>query len=214
MKTKRILVLLAAVLVLLPWQAVYAETSTVAAVVRSGGATLLDAPDGNPVHALRPGDMVTPVGKSADAGWVAVDCGRGVRLDRDGSSDSGDAGRVAGDGRERRTRQARRAAVATPIPEATPTPEAMTPDATPMPEPSSTVESPTTDTASVTGRVLTEDSRLNVRAGPGLDYAIVGKAKPDERLTVTGVSRDGDGCGWNGATCPAGVVGSRRSMWR
>ncbi len=61
--------------------------------------------------------------------------------------------------------------------------------------------------------VTTEGSRLNVRSGPGTDFAIVGKLEPGRVVTVTGTSQDGqwyrvqvdevDGEAWIAATYAA-----------
>ena len=42
-----------------------------------------------------------------------------------------------------------------------------------------------------TGVVIAEDSRLNVRGGPGVSFAIVGKLDPGDTVQVLGVSDDG-----------------------
>ncbi|OUC08081.1 hypothetical protein RY27_11140, partial [Litorilinea aerophila] len=50
---------------------------------------------------------------------------------------------------------------------------------------------PTPTPAVTLAVVATEDSRLNVRSGPGTDFAIVGKLDPGRVETITGSSEDG-----------------------
>ncbi|GIV76407.1 MAG: hypothetical protein KatS3mg050_0801 [Litorilinea sp.] len=52
-------------------------------------------------------------------------------------------------------------------------------------------EEPTPTPAVTLAVVTTEDSRLNVRSGPGTDFAIVGKLDPGRVVTITGSSEDG-----------------------
>jgi hypothetical protein len=53
----------------------------------------------------------------------------------------------------------------------------------------------------VTGEIITEDARANVRSGPALDAPIVAKANPGDTFEVTGRSDDGE---WWQICCVAG----------
>ena len=189
MQMKRVFIVLVAALMILPWQAAHAEGATIVAVVRSGGADVLDAPDGNLLLALEPGTVVTPVGKSADAAWVLAAVGAvngwivASRLIIVTLPDLPvvEAATAAEDSPPAAAPNANAAVPGGAAPPAS----AVTPEAALAAEPVATPE------GGVTGRVITEDTRLNVRSGPGVSYAVVGKAAPGEELAVTGVSRDG-----------------------
>ncbi|MCB0255478.1 MAG: SH3 domain-containing protein [Anaerolineae bacterium] len=89
----------------------------------------------------------------------------------------------------------------TPTPPETPTP-AIAPTNTPTPEPMATdtpVDTPTPDTPPTdaptptpeVARLVIDNPTLNVRGGPGTNYAIVGRANNGERYDVTGKNAQG-----------------------
>ncbi len=166
------------------------------------GADLYDRPQGSAHASLPAGAVLTAIGRSADGGWLLVqsegaagwaEIERLVIFDTAGLP-------VLPAGDERLVVQVapEYAPVAPPdaasaIQEAGE--DAPTPEAAPVPA------------AIITATVITEDARLNVRAGPGSGYAIVTKADPGEQFIALARSADdawimvalpatADGFGW------------------
>jgi uncharacterized protein YgiM (DUF1202 family) len=103
----------------------------------------------------------------------------------------------------------------TPLPTATDTPVSAPPTDTPAPTATPVPPPPTPEPATSTpavvvapvARVTTEDVVLNVRGGPGTDYAVLGGLQPDTQVTLLARSAEGawyqiaypadsDGRGW------------------
>jgi len=142
------------------------------AIVRAGGAELLDAPAGTPIAALPMGARVEAIGRSAEpissptdkagTGWVLV---------------------TTGDGRTGWVAAGRLVVFAVqnlPVREA------------PQPKPAPAEVAAAANPAALTGRVTTANQGLNVRAGPGTGHAIIGVAAPGQALTLIGRNAAGD----------------------
>jgi uncharacterized protein YraI len=169
------------------------------AVVRGAGTELYDRPDGAVVQALSTGTALTAWGRSGDAAWIVVtssgDQAGWVEVTDvvifnvdtlpvvDGSAPPDNGGD----------------APAAEVDEPAVTAAEETAESLP-------VEPPATDDA-IYATVAVTDSRLNIRAGPGTGFVILGKAEPGERLRATGRNADaswvevetpalGDGYGW------------------
>jgi uncharacterized protein YraI len=135
-----------------------AGADRIVAVVRSGGGTLLDAPQGQTVQSLAVGTALYATGRSADGRWLFA------------AANDGTAGWIEAD-----------QVVAFHVdglPVLTET------DVTASATAASLVAEDTDATSApvITATVRTQGERLNVRAGPGLDYAVVARAQPGEIL--------------------------------
>ncbi|MCX7671194.1 MAG: SH3 domain-containing protein, partial [Anaerolineae bacterium] len=165
------LLLIAAVGLLLPGATAVADTTTTA-IVRAGGADLLDAPGGAVVATLPMGARLEAIGRSADeissptdkagTGWIMV------------KTADGRTGWVAA------PRLVVFAVQRLPVRE----------DAQSRRATSGATATPTA--AVLTGTVTTAGQGLNVRAGPGTDHAIIGVAAPGQKLTLIGRNATGD----------------------
>ncbi len=153
-------------------EAAVAGGRTATAIVRAGGAELLDAPAGATLATLPMGARVEALGRSADpissptdkagTGWVLVTTG-------DGRTGWVAAGRLV-----------LFAVQDLPV------------HAAPRPKPAAAAITTATAPATLAGTVTTANQGLNVRAGPGLDYPIIGVAAPGQVLTLIGRNAAGD----------------------
>lgn len=144
----------------------------VLAIVRAGGATLHEAPGDNPIQDLATGTPLTATGRTADGTWVSVRSAEGFE------------GWVL-------TEQLvifglDYLPVLSNVIAATGTSDAGPADEGSLEEQAS----PTSDALSYTATVSTTLS-LNIRAGPGMDYLVIGKAAPASTVTVVRRSEDG-----------------------
>jgi len=150
------------------------------AVVRAGGAELSDAPEGKVLQELPAGAALTATRRTADGEWV-------LATTPDGASGWIPTARLVVFGVEY-----------------LPVASDWQPQAT---QPTGAARSVTAEASiAMTGTVTTVDKALNVRAGPGTDYPIVGTQAPGATLALIGrdVSSDwlqiapasGDEIGW------------------
>jgi uncharacterized protein YgiM (DUF1202 family) len=147
------------------------------AVVGATGAELYDAPEGEVVEALPLADAVTVGGRNADGTWLSITTG-------DGQKGWVPADDIVVFGIENLPVLSDAGAES---PEA-----AATPAATEAMEAAAETAAPTPEAApGVIARVAVEETRLNIRSGPGADYRIIAKAQPDDELAATG--RDASG---------------------
>jgi len=146
------------------------------------GADLYDRPQGSAHAALPAGAVLTAIGRSADGGWLLVqsedaagwaETARLVIFETAGLPvlPAGNEGLVV------------EGLVAQASPEDDPaaSPVAAS-EIQEAGEGASTPEAAPIQAAIITATVITEDARLNVRAGPGSGYAIVTKADPGEQF--------------------------------
>jgi len=183
-------------------------------VVGVNGATLYNLPEGSAVSVLPVGSAISLVARTADSRWLQ------------GRTPSGDLGwifsdeivafsidklPVWSDGEPPAEAATPEAQAAPPTPVATvtaaPTPRAAT--MTTQPPPAQTQPEPGAAASPVvgeqtTGRVSTTGSGLNIRSGPGADYPIVGRALPQELLTIIGRT---DAADWLQIEVAAGGTG-------
>ncbi|MCC6458561.1 MAG: PD40 domain-containing protein [Caldilineaceae bacterium] len=156
--------------------------SSLVAVVRGGGAGLYDRPGGTETQQLPTGTAVTAWGRSTDGQWLVV------------TASSGAAGWL----------QVADVVVfnietlpvldsATGLPSATgaqensaPTAAQPGPTQSPVEEDATPQGAAPTDPNSITASVTVTDSRLNIRSGPGTNFAIVDKADPGDSYEVSG----------------------------
>lgn len=196
--------------------------SEVIAVVGADGATLSAQPAGETGRALSVGTTLTAKGRSGDGGWLYVESGDGVSgwvatdavvafnvrglpiLDAEGAvvavevppSDEPSAAGGRGGGEDEPAMSVTGAVTVTVALTTTP-PVAATP----------ALRTVAADSEQPTARIAMSGSRLNVRAGPGVQYAIIDKALPNE--TFLALARNGpadwvqielgsapDGFGW------------------
>lgn len=147
-----------------------AAATAATAVVRAGGVELLDAPGGRPILALPMGTRLDALGRSADCptgpNAKAEQCWLLVAT-RSGQTGWAPAERLVAF-----------AIHNLPVQAAQPT--------------ASRSAEPVRSAPVITATVTTVNQGLNVRAGPGLDYPIVGVAAPGQALTVTGRNAAGD----------------------
>jgi uncharacterized protein YraI len=171
-----------------------AGQASLVAVVRGGGAQLYDRPGGEVVQELTTGTALTAWGRSSDELWLVVTTGGGVP----GWVEVGKvvafnlAGLpVVGD-------EAEPSAAAAPGDDPasiSAAPGEANRAATPAPSPEDGAEAPTAEAADadeVRATVVLTDSRLNVRSGPGTEYAVIGKAMPGASYVATGRNDRGD----------------------
>lgn len=160
---------------------------TALGMVGATGTALYDLPGGIEIERLSPGLMVTIVGKSDVGDWYAVylDSGRIGWVQAGSMRIFGEISMVRVMSTAETVVTAAPSAVATEIPEAT---------ATPMP-PTPTAEVPTAQA------VVIVDG-LNIRGGPGTDFAIVGSLVRETSVDLVGRNAAGD---WVQIKTPAGV---------
>jgi uncharacterized protein YraI len=138
---------------------------------------------------LQPGDEIPVAGVSLDGKWVAAPEVGWVYYDAEWMQLDGEFALLKfAEGFE--APEPPPAAVAEPAPTAEPTPESTSVKLGPTVDESATV---------MRARIITDN--LNVRAGPGLSYAVLDKLQPGEKILVAGVSSDGTwvaatGLGW------------------
>lgn len=162
--------------------------------IASGGATLVDAPNGRQVVATIPaGSSVTVTGKSGDGRWLAV-------FADDMSSGWVSAGSLRLFGADDLIVVDRALA---PLPVATMLAEAMQPvavldEAMATPAPTSSASETSVEASvetladgAVTGLVVST-SRLNIRSTPASDAPLVGKLEPQSSVNILGRTEAGD----------------------
>ena len=172
------------------------EVRTIA-VAGAQGVDLYDRPQGTAYSALPAGAVMSALGRSEDGGWLLVqaqdtagwaETARLVIFDTAllPVFPASDQPLLASNGLE-------------------PTP--VLPAAEPGAGEAKATSEPVAEAAPITATVTTEDSRLNVRAGPGSAYNIVVKVNSGDQFTALARSRDGawvqialpdeaDGLGW------------------
>jgi Tol biopolymer transport system component len=160
------------------------------AVVRGGGATLYDLPDGEAMGQLPTGTALTAWGRNSDGTWLVVTATTGaagwiqastvVVFNVDGlpildGTQPAPVGQGAG--------MADMGGTPVPMPEGT--------DAMPAAQP--TAPAAATPAAlgdgEITATVTLTDSRLNIRSGPGTGFGVVAKAEGGDVFQVTGRNR-------------------------
>ena len=155
--------------------ATFAAGSNSVAVVRSSGADLYDAPDGAAIQSLARGSALDAIGRTADGAWLKVTT----------------AGGVTG-----WTPAARLVVFAVEN-----LPALSDAQATPAQSSAAAGSKAITSTTSITGTVTTVGELLNLRAGPGTDYAVIGTRSPGETLALAGRNKSTD---WLAVTLPDG----------
>jgi uncharacterized protein YraI len=162
--------------------AALANQPTGLAIVGSGGAALRDGPGGSVQRTLNTGAAVTVTGKSTDGRWLAVFLDNGVP----GWLDMGSVTLFGSEDLPVVTRAIGAQVLATMIAEAS-QPIVLTPLPTPAAEAVAAVSSaPDSPEQPQDGLAVVVDvDRLNVRAGPGTDYLVVGRVVREERLRAT-----------------------------
>jgi uncharacterized protein YraI len=170
------------------------------AVVRGGGAALYDQPNGTATSQLSTGTALTAWGRTADGQWLVVAASSGA------SGWVQTANVVVFNAEELPVLDATTGLPAAPASETSG--EAATAVA-----PVSTAEAPAesaapaTDPNAITASVTVTDARLNIRSGPGTDFAVLGKAEAGSVFEVSGRNAEatwielvtpdlGDGFGW------------------
>ena len=156
-----------------------------ALVVIAGGhgATLYQA-DGTELAQLAPGDRLLATKRSSDEAWLYV-------TTADATSGWVGADQVIAFYRMALPTEDLTLTVVAPTAEPTlvadgPAPTATVTTATPNDSPARN-----SDTATTTGRIVTDGSRLNVRSGPGTDYSIIAKVASGQSVQIMGRSADG-----------------------
>ena len=155
--------------------ATFAAGSNTMAVVRSSGADLYDAPDGAAIQSLARGSALEAIGRTADGTWLKV---------------------TTADGVTGWTPAVRLVVFAVEnLPALS--------DAQAKPAQLSAVagSKAITSTTAITGTVTTVGESLNLRAGPGTTYAIIGTRSPGETLALAGRDKSTD---WLAVTLPDG----------
>lgn len=154
------------------------------AVVGRGGATLWEASSGLQVTHVAQGELVTATARSSDGMWIYATTAQG-------ETGWTEAERlIAFDSSRLRVEEV----VIMPI---TPTPIAADSAAAPVAAPADATAPIPADAP--TARVIVDDARLNIRSGPGGQYAILAKADPGDLLAVRGRNAAGD---WLQVTLP------------
>jgi dipeptidyl aminopeptidase/acylaminoacyl peptidase len=167
--------LLALVLMLaLPVMSFAAGSSTLA-VVRSSGADLYDAPDGAAIQSLARGSALEAIGRTADGAWLKV---------------------TTADGKTGWTPAARLVVFAVEN-----LPALSDAQAKPAQSSAAPGSKAITSTTAITGTVTTVGELLNLRAGPGTDYAVIGTRSPGETLALAGRDKSAD---WLAVALPDG----------
>jgi len=170
--------------------------STIAAIVRARGADLHSTPGGSVAQALAIGASLNATGRSADGNWLYVETAQTARGWVESSrvvifganelavleSDSTMAMDVAADAQETTVVDADQEATAdTAMTTAAETNAATTTANTTS---QSNRPAPILQEGQVAAKITLTNARLNVRAGPGTNYAVMGKAYPDERYVA------------------------------
>jgi Tol biopolymer transport system component len=155
--------------------ATFAAGSNTVAVVRSSGADLYDAPDGAAIQALARGSALDAIGRTADGAWLKV---------------------TTADGVTGWTPAARLVVFAVDD-----LPALSQAQAQPAQSSALVGSKAITSTISITGTVTTVGESLNLRAGPGTDYAIIGARSPGETLALAGRNKSTE---WLAVTLPDG----------
>ena len=198
-----------------PLPATSANSATVMAVVRGGGADLLEAPGGTAIANVRVGSTLTALAVSNDGDWIQASTSDGVtgwvdakqviafRLDslphvavevaqpEDSSQadESTDMAATEDGGAQAET-------TATPAAEEEPAAGSSASGAgtgsAVLPSPSTQIRRPApTDTAGkFVASVAMSGSRLNIRSAPGVTGQIIGKALPDEQFIALARTAD------------------------
>lgn len=155
---------------------------TVTGIVRSGGADLLTGPGGEVLAQSATGDPLTVVGRSEDGAWLLASNADGV------------VGWVS------RGRVVAFAVESVPVLALPPT--SQTGAATQPPAQSGTGSAAIE--GALSGTVVTDGSRLNVRSGPGTAYAVVAKVLDGGELSLPARNDDGS---WVQVALEAGGFG-------
>ena len=171
------------------------------AVVRSGGAELLDMPNGTVMQTLATGTAITAQGRTADDAWLSITTSTGA---------TGWIGAskvvifdltnlpivtVAGASASAATPNIPSSTIPQTAPssgmtEATALPATAAPAAAATPsEPA--LSPPVISAGEVAATVTVTDARLNMRSGPGTVYAIIGKAQSGQVFVATGRNNAG-----------------------
>lgn len=165
------------------------QRRSVLAVVRGNGATLRNSPSGGTLRSLPVGTMMSTTGRDAagtwlfgetrdgDAGWVAAD--RVVAFGQEDLPQVDASGAAIGTG----SAGASNASASGSAPAGS---AAASVSSARRPAPANPRNLPI-------ATVATDGSRLNIRGGPGTQYAIVGKAQRGEQFVVIGQSANS---GW------------------
>jgi len=179
-----------------PGESAAATADAVIGVIVGEGAGLYDAPAGDVQEALPGAEAVTVIGRDADGAWLRVATLDGAEgwvkaseLVVFGVEELPD---MAGQTSVTKTTPATATAVvsATTTASATQTPTVAAGDAETETEAASAVVLPP---AATTGVANVTNSRLNIRAGAGSTFSIVGKAGSGEELNIAARSEDS---GW------------------
>ena len=155
--------------------ATFAANSNAVAVVRSSGADLYDAPDGAAIQSLARGSALEAIGRTADGAWLKV---------------------TTADGVTGWTPAARLVVFAVEN-----LPALSDAQAKPAQSSAAAGRVAITSTVAITGTVTTVGESLNLRAGPGTDYAVIGARSPGEILALAGRNKSTD---WLAVTLPDG----------
>ncbi len=155
-------------------------TSGLIAVTGAQGADLYDRPQGSAYAALPAGSVLTALGRNEDGSWLLVQ--------QDGAAGWVEASRLV-------IFDAATLPVlpASDQPLAAPPAPAVAAPAPPVDSsalPATATPAPPAEAAPITAVVATDDTRLNVRSGPGADYDVVAKVNPGARFTA--LARSGD----------------------
>lgn len=178
----------------------------VIAVVGARGAELLAEPDGELLQTLPIGTALTALGRSADNQWLYLQTADGEQ----GWVANGAV--VAFNTRALPVLSGEEEVPPTAQPVTVTTNSEVTSTASITESATVTATAASTTTASasddgITGRVAMTGSRLNIRSGPGTNYAIIGKALPNEQYVILARNADStwvqlessklpDGFGW------------------
>lgn len=177
-------------------QSAAGEVRTIA-VAGAQGVDLYDRPQGTVYVTLPAGAVMSALGRSEDNGWLLVQT-------QDAAGWAETARLVIFDTAILPILPASDQPLSAPNgPELAPVP----PTAEPGAVEAEATPPPAVEAAPITATVIAEDSRLNVRAGPGAAYSIIAKVEPGQQLTALARSRDSawvqialpdeaDGLGW------------------
>ncbi len=155
--------------------ATFAAGSNTVAVVRSSGADLYDAPDGAAIQSLARGSALEAIGRTADGAWLKV---------------------TTADGVTGWTPAVRLVVFAVEN-----LPALSDAQAKPAQSSAAAGRVAITSTTAITGTVTTVGESLNLRAGPGTDYAVIGARSPGETLALAGRNKSTE---WLAVTLPDG----------
>jgi uncharacterized protein YraI len=153
----------------------FAAGSSAVAVVRSSGADLFDAPDGAVIQPLARGSALDAIGRTTDGTWLKV---------------------TTADGKTGWTPAARLVVFAVDN-----LPALSDSQAKPAQSSAGAGSNAAPSSMGITGTVTTVGELLNLRAGPGTDYAVVGTRSPGQSLALAGRNESTD---WLAVSLPDG----------